>query len=123
MKSRRLVALSSVLALWGILGTGCTTKLGGYVPQSKFDFPNSNVTPLGPAKATVSKTSFFLSPKLGFAEVDETYRQALAQVPGANILVNYTEDTSYTSVFLINTVKYTIDGTAAQMDVGQQGLK
>lgn len=119
---RILVPLMLVFVL--LAGAGCSTMtLGNYVPNSQFSYPNSNVKPLGPTSATISKTKFFLAPELTPDDIRAVYNEALGKVDGANILVNFKQDTTYTSICLFNTIEYRLEGEAAKMDVGQQSLK
>jgi len=121
--SNRIFTLALVSTIAGLAGAGCSSvKYGGIRPNSQFVYPNSNVTPLGPTQVTKSRTWFFLRPSLSFEQVRGTYNQALAQVPGANLLIDYKEDTTVSSYFFFNTVSYTLDGTAAKMEVGKKEL-
>ena len=106
-----------------VFNSGCTTKYGQFVPNSQFVYPNSNVTSLGPTKASKSKTTFFIAPRWKVEDTKGTYQNACAQVPGANALVDYKEDTSFTSILFFNTITYTLEGTAVKMEVGKQQLK
>ena len=102
--------------------SGCSYKYGGYTPRSQFIYPNSNVTDVGPVKYSETKTSFFVSPKWEARDAREAYERAVAKVPSANALVNYREDTTYTSIMFFNTMTYTLEGTAVKMTVGKQGI-
>lgn len=106
-----------------VLSCGCSIKTGSVVPQSAFIFPNSNLTPLGPTKVSKSKTAFFISPNWKVEDTKEAYNKALEQVPGANILTDYSEDTTYTTILFFNTITYTLEGNAGKMEVGKQILK
>lgn len=101
---------------------GCTTRYGGIVPNSAFAYPNSNVTAMGPVKASVSKTMFFIPPSFQMKDIQATYDAALKQVPGANVIINYKEDSALTTFMMFNTITYSIDGTAAKMDVGMKDI-
>ena len=105
--------------------TGCSTTLGRQVPNSQFAYPNSNVTALGPAQGKVVKWSFFVPPDLTVADIRGAYNKALAQQQGANILINFKEDTTFTAfpIIMISAIEYKVDGTAAKMEVGTQTLK
>lgn len=118
---KNLKKMTFPICLTGFLAltmTGCTTQWGGIVPRSKFIYPNSNVTSLGPVKASYKKTSFFIPPHFDFANAKDTYDKALQQVPGANVIIDYREDTSLSMIMFFSTITYTIDGTAAKMEVG-----
>lgn len=103
---------------------GCTATHGHLVPASQFAYPNSNIKALGPTRAEIKKTTWLIQPRLKLAEIKKCYNDALAKVEGANILINYKEDTVFTQYpFSIYSVKYTLDGEAAIQTVGQQDLK
>lgn len=58
------------------------------------------------------------------ADIKKCYNDALGKVSGANILINYKEDTTFTSYpFDIYTIQYSVRGEAAQMTIGQQDIK
>ena len=118
IKAAGLSCLTGLLAL----SSGCTTQYGALVPKSVFIYPNSNVTPLGPVKAEKTKIWPFIVPSLTFKDLDGTYDKALAQAPGANLLINYNEDTSLTTILFIHILNYKIDGQAAKMEIGQKPL-
>jgi hypothetical protein len=125
------------------LGSGCvtqthtmTTTHGAYVPSSHFTYPNSNVTPLGPVKAEITRTGKY--PTLEIDDIKKVYHDALSQVQGANILVNLKEDTTYTTTMTItiglfygigsnwkneSTIVYRIEGEAAKMEIGTKPLE
>lgn len=99
--------------------TGCSTTFGHFVPNSQFAYPNSNIKSLGPVKAEVEH----YSKSLTLEDIKKCYNDALAKAPGANILINYREDTTYTSLPIGYKVKYVLEGEAAQQTIGQQHLK
>ena len=121
-----LKIMTSSVAFLGLLAlamTGCTTHLGSVVPNSAFIYPNSNITSLGPVKAEKSKTWFFIMPIFHFEDIKAVYNNALNQVPGANVVIDYKEDTAVTSILFFNTITYSVEGTAAKMDIGNKNLK
>lgn len=123
MPGRTAVGLVTLLVA-GVLATGCTMEVGRYVPNSQFAYPNSNVEVLGPVSGKVSRTSVLFSPSLSLEDIKGAYNEALSQAEGANILLNYTEDTAYTNwVIPVYTVEYRIEGQAARMEVGRQELE
>jgi hypothetical protein len=101
-------------------------KMGRVVTNSQFAYPNSNVKALGPVRAEVTKSGWFSPPPLEMKDVKAAYNRALSQVEGANLLINYKEDTTVTyypiAYFWYFTVKYEIEGQAARMTVGKQEL-
>ena len=105
-----------------LLCAGCSTRLGQFVPRSQFVYPNSNVTALGPVKHEKSKTSFLISPSWSLADNRKTYNEAVAMVPGANVLIDYKEDTTLTTILFFKTITYSLEGIAAKMEVGKQDI-
>ena len=124
-KKKQIVALVSLCSIAAFGGFGCSVTSGGLGIKSQFVYPNSNVTALGPAKAEWSKTGFFMAPNMTINDIRGTYNKALSQVSGANVLVNYKEDTTVTlfPLFPIYTIRYVIEGEAAHMEVGKKVLK
>lgn len=99
-------------------------KMGQRVPSSQFIFPNSNVKPLGPAKASTKKFGFFSPPTMGLEMIKGTYNQALSKAEGANLLINYNQDVTFTMFPFppLYWITYSLEGEAARMDVGTQKL-
>jgi hypothetical protein len=113
--------------LLGLLSTSfgaCSYKDGKLTTQSRFSFPNSNVIPLGPVMASVTRPGFIVSADLPDEKWRGLTQEALKKVDGANILINYTQDTIYTTipVLPVSFVTYRVSGTAARMNVGMQEL-
>ena len=106
-------------------GMGCSTVTAGrFVPNAQFAYPNSNIKMLGPARAQISRKSILVAPRFDMRDLKQTYNEALASQAGANILVNYVEDTTFHTVFGIsNSLTYEISGQAAKMEVGRQYLR
>lgn len=104
---------------------GCTYQFGHFNPNTQFAYPNSNIETLGPVRAEVKKTKWIATPELTLTDIKACYHEALSQASGANILINYSEDTYYTTIPIIdiNTVKYVLEGEAARMTIGQQELR
>lgn len=118
------ILVLSLAALWL---SGCTqTFVTGLTPQSHFDYPNSNVYPLGHVAGQVSKTSFFVPPDLPSSLQYEAITKALEQKPGADLLVNsiHFMDVTTIPLYMLNiyTVTYRVEGTAAKMTTGMQTL-
>ena len=107
-----------------LLTAGCfSQKLGGIVPTSQFVYPNSNVTPLGPTQSSKTKFCILIPPGWSIKDTRQVYNGALSKVPGANVLIDYKEDTTVsTYFFLFHTITYNLDGTAAKMEVGKQDI-
>ncbi len=126
-KIEKGVALAFVCSIAALGGLSCSSTGGAFVPHSQFVYPNSNVKVLGQAKAEISKTGVFMPPNLTIEDLRKVYQQALSQVSGANVLVNYKEDTHFSyiplPIFPIYTIRYTIEGDAARMEAGKQELR
>ncbi len=115
------VGLGAVLAF-----TGCqSSQYIDHSPQTYFDFPNSNVKPIGPVKVEVPGPSgFFKPPDMITSDSDQTvYAAAIKAQPGANLIVNYTKIYKAYSFFPFTWSKLQLQGTACSMDVGTQVLK
>lgn len=121
---RNRIARTLALIACGSLFAACTTNFGAQQPNTQFVYPNSNVKVLGPISASITKEA-----PLGFGvlptadEVRRVYQEALAQREGANVIVNFSEDTKFTTYFLWATTTYTISGDGARMEVGKQRLR
>lgn len=103
--------------------TACSNSTYNIVPQSHYDYPNSNVEPLGQVKAESSILTFIIPPMLSGDLEIKTVSKALAKKSGADMLINYTTETTTTTLPYIYLLKYKISGTAAKMSVGLQELK
>lgn len=103
---------------------GCTMSSGALQPNTQFVYPNSNVRILGPVKAEISKWSFMgIGGFFDAKDIRDTYQKALSQQSGANVLVNFKEDSDFTTYILMVNSTYRISGDAASMEVGNQILK
>lgn len=115
---RAVLASLSALLLWG-----CSTTSGTFEPRTQFVYPNSNVKALGPTEASAKKVGF-----LGFIsafdrdEIQAVYDEAISKVEGADILLDFQQDTTVTSYPFVTVITYRIRGTAANMEVGIQDL-
>ena len=113
-----------LIGMVSILLSACTTVSYDLHPQSHYDYPNSNVKPLGEAVGKVSQTSFFIPPMGINGEMErQAIEDALKTKPGSDILINYISETKRTMLPIINIIDYTVHGTAASMSVGIQKLK
>ena len=122
MQKKRVGVGVSVLVVL-LLSIGCTQHyLVGFIPQSHFDYPNSNVIPIGRAvgEASISKIFDFPFPTADLEE--EAIKNALKQ-KGGDILVNYVKFYDRTSILgFIHTLTIRVEGTAAKMEIGKQKL-
>lgn len=109
-----------------VLVSGCTTTKGSFNPSTHFTYPNSNIAPLGYVSASVKDQGFILPPKVDKEKIAKLMEDALAQKPGADMIINYKIDTTYTQIpipiftIFFQTIK--LEGTAAKMTVGKQEL-
>ena len=103
---------------------GCTVGSSAWLyPQSHFDYPNSNVIPLGAARGEASTTTIFIPVQMDGDLKQEAIQNAL-QAKGGDILVDFVQTTKVVQVpFLpIYTATITVEGTAAKMEIGKQIL-
>ncbi|MCL7423329.1 MAG: hypothetical protein M8364_20785 [Methylobacter sp.] len=117
----RLQLITSLAAL-ALSQSGCSTTHGTFEPTAHFAYPNSNVQPMGHVSATVKEGMFLIPPTLNKEKVLKLMSDALAQQPGADAIINYRLDTTYTMYpfYYVQTVK--LEGSAAKMQVGEQEL-
>ena len=127
MKRHSLTALFLTLLIAGLFSAGCVTKAGDRLTSTNFAYPNSNVTPLGKVEAsTPTKFNIFFPRTMSRQNVLDLRDSALAQAPGADILINVRTDTSVTMFpypIPMYWTKSVIKGTAAKMAVGEQDLQ
>lgn len=105
--------------------TGCT-QFTGYMPSSHLTYPNANVTPIGPGKAT-SETSCSWVPQYVTSDMQEqTLAQAIRSRNG-DVLLDYASFTTNWFVPLlyvtIYCTKYSVEGTVAKQEIGYQKLQ
>jgi hypothetical protein len=123
MTWHKVLILSPIVST--LVFTGCTyTYVEALNPQSHFEYPNSNVRPLGNVSGEASLTTFFTPPLPSGAVQKEAIENALSKKPGADLMVNYISSVEITSwpfppVFKLT---YHVDGTAAEMQIGVQKL-
>jgi len=117
MHVRTLVTLSATLIM-ALTLSGCgTQKFGERKLNSRYVYALSSVTPMQNVSASAQTTSFGLSCGFSRQQYEAVYDDALSQVPGANILLDY--NTDYETLFfpLICFNKVNVSGLAAQADV------
>jgi hypothetical protein len=74
---------------------------------------------LGPTQGSVVKVIKEDDPGITIEDMKNAYNEALGKVQGANILINYKEDTKLTlRMFDKSMIEYRIEGEAARMDIG-----
>lgn len=118
MRPLFLIGLPGISVLLG----GCSTTIGSFKPATHFTYPNSNVRPLGHISITEKDGRFLLPPELTKEKILKLMNDALTQKPGADMITNYRIDTTYTMLpfYTIQTIK--LEGTAVDMEVGDQEL-
>lgn len=95
-------------------------------PQSHFDFPNSNVRPIGPVKVKQPGRSSLFYPPMPTGDDDMAlYNAALQQVEGGDLVTDYIKTTRLYSAWLVPIYwsEHEIEGTVAEMEVGRQRLR
>jgi hypothetical protein len=113
-----------LLSFSALLLCGCTqTFLVKLDPQSHFDYPNSNIYPMGHAEGKISKTTIFSIPEMSSAFQYEAISKALESQPGSDMLINSVHMMDITSVLFFTTTTYRVEGTAARMKAGEQVLR
>ncbi len=123
MKSSAIF-LVPLLLISLLLASGCTQHFfSGIQPQSHFDYPNSNVTPLGRVTGKSTRSAIFSLPDQDSGLEKEAVQSALAQKPGSDILINYKKYVDYTSILFIHTITLRVEGTAAKMEIGTKALQ
>lgn len=109
-----------------ILASGCSFKAGGTGAQTHFSFPNSNVEALGHVKAKKTRWSIIIPPTITNEDTIAVLNDALSQQAGSDLIINYKADTKMTTIPipLLSPawVTYSLEGTAAKMDIGEQEL-
>ena len=113
--------------LLAIFNVGCSVGSGArLIPQSYFDYPNSNVTPLGRVQAEVGMTNFFY-PKVEDPDLMREVIQLALKQKGGHLLLDYLWTYQIIMVpipFLtFFTTTYKVDGTAAKMEIGQRPIR
>ncbi|MFA5017559.1 MAG: hypothetical protein WC504_08430 [Methylobacter sp.] len=107
-----------------ILLSACTTVSYDLHPKSHYDYPNSNIKPLGEVVGKADRQISFMLPTLANGEMErQAIENALKTKSGADILINYIAETKTTIFPYIFILDYTVHGTAASMSIDKQKLK
>src|SRR5712691_1130516 len=86
--SRALFAMSLAAGF-----TGCTVVSSAWLyPQSHFDYPNSNVIPLGSTRGEATKTAVFF-PTIMDGDLKQEAIQSALQAKGGDILIDFVQST------------------------------
>lgn len=124
MLSKKLVSVSLLVLL---TLSGCViASTADLSPQSHFDFPNSNVTAIGPAKGEATNFRVFVPSNVD-ANLEETAYQRALQQTGGDMLIDMYKTSATRMINLMYLQIYwttlTVEGTAAKMEIGKQKLK
>jgi len=114
----RLFFIAAISALL----LGCSTTSGSFVTSTHFTYPSSVVTPLGHVHYIAKQGQFLSPPPLTKDTVLNLLDDALAQKPGADMIVNYSIDTTYTMFPFYTVQTLSLEGTAVKMDVPKKEL-
>jgi hypothetical protein len=110
---RGLVFSATVMAL-----VGCgTIKFGDRKLNSRYVYAESVVTPSRNVSVSAQHTSFGLRCGFTTEQYEAAYDEALAQVEGANVLLDYTTDYDILYFPLVCFNKLKLSGLAAQAQV------
>jgi len=116
------------LAVALIQGCSFSNSLG-YIPESNFSFPNSNVVPMSNVKGSVSSVGIgFVPPGVSGSMINEAISKAKSQVAGADTVLNVQGTSTVTQIPLIlipvsiYKTSVSVEGIAAKMTVGKQKL-
>ncbi|WP_428235050.1 hypothetical protein [Gracilimonas sp.] len=116
------------IMLFSFLLAACTQRTYIRKNQSHFDYPNSNVTPIGSSKVLgTSKTGLSMKPPTITSTIEaQAYQDALNKVSGADMLINidYNWKVTVIPVYVLTlyTGKLTVEGYPVTMEVGEQEL-
>lgn len=124
-KRQRTVLSAAFLPLLALM-SGCTMIHMSYpVAQSHFQYPNSNVTPMGHTSGSATTVGFM--PAIQDADMEEkAINMALAKT-GGDLLIDYhlTTDVKLIPLMFIQlyATTVTVEGTSAKMEIGKQLLR
>lgn len=124
MKTMKLssLAIPAFVALL-LMAQGCQMKMGSYIPNTRFAYPNSNVEPLGNVSGSASRWGFLAAPDVDQGMIDEAMTTALKQ-KGGDLMVNIKWTSSvFFPILPIYKTTLEVSGIAAKMTVGKQELK
>jgi hypothetical protein len=106
---------------------GCSVvQSSNLLPNSKFAYPNSNVTAVGPTSATQSDICMILLPLPSYSSGSVMLKLAeqAARQKGGDLLIDAVVTTSvHMYLGLVSVCEVDVAGTAAKMTVGMQQLK
>ena len=113
-----------LIGLLAIMLSGCTVyQQYGQGAQTHFDFPNSNVTPLGPVKVSISGPGGLFSPPfMTSADESHLFQEAVNRVDGASLVLDYYSTFIVKEFWPVFWSRMELEGTAAKMEVGSKPL-
>jgi hypothetical protein len=120
---------NSTLIVLGLITTviilGCGKPyFREFSPQSHFDYPNSNVIPLGKVVGEASRTAIFGRPDEDSSLQKEAIQNALSSKSEADILINFMVFDKRTDLFfIIHTLTRRVEGTAAKVIIGSKNVQ
>lgn len=123
MKIFKVIFLLAVFA-----SAGCTIGRRYETGHSShFAFPNSNVQPLGPAKATVvTDQSIGVPSPIRSGDGDlKAFNAAIGKVSGADLLIDWTmkNEVKQAGPLPFYWTVSSVEGTAAKMEIGRKKLR
>jgi len=124
MKDKKNIILRILCLIFvTVFMSGCTTTFfTGFDTQSHFEYPNSNIIPLGKTIGEATTTSISFYPLFKTAELEEEAVNNALKQKGGDILINYMVFEKRTDIMFIHTLTLRVEGTAAKMKIGTQKL-
>ena len=112
------------LAIAAVALCGCLQTSSSRVLSTRFAFPNSDLTPIGPVKNETTQFSVLFFPTMDKAAFDELTQGALKQ-DGGDTLVDYVLTTTVIYPILpIYYTKYDVEGTSVRVvEIGRQQFR
>ncbi|MFN3077046.1 MAG: hypothetical protein ABT940_09250 [Alphaproteobacteria bacterium] len=126
---RYITRLLAAAALPALLSACSGPSIWVPIAQTNYAFPNSNVVPVGTAKATATRSYVvpFQTPRFADAVAYAQLRDQALKSKNADILVDaeYHATTTIVPLYIVNiwTVNETLEGTAAKMEIGKRDLR
>lgn len=105
-----------------IMLPGCT-QFEGIHPQSHFVDPKSTVIPLGRVHGEVSDTYFFTFKGQNSNYKKMAIQNAIAQKPGATLLINYAELRKDFNLLIFGVDTYYVEGQAAKVQLNPESSR
>jgi hypothetical protein len=102
--------------------SSCSLEVGQMVANSHYVYPNSNVTALGKAYSEKSKMMILIPPNMSKKDYEQILNSAISKYPDGDILIDYGFDTKYTNYIIFWSMKTSVSGTVASMEVGMQDV-